>query len=141
MKRPVVTRHELGRFAKYMLGGGLYFWIGYGVFALCYSGLGWKWLPAKVAADAIGWTANYLVQRLWAFADRAHLSEMEHAGRYLFIESVGFVLDYAMIWGLNAAGVTPYLGFFISSAFFTVWSYLWYKHWVFPEKEKSRKDS
>lgn len=122
------------RFGKYMVGGSLYFWVGYGVFAICYSVLSWDWLWAKVAADAIGWSLNYIVQRFWAFSDQAHLSEMQHAGRYIFIESIGFVLDYLIIWGLKSIGVSPYLGFFISSAFFTVWSYLWYKYWVFPER-------
>jgi putative flippase GtrA len=126
-------RENLGRFGKYMAGGTLYFWVGYGVFAICYSGFHWDWLWAKVAADAIGWSLNYLVQRFWAFSDQAHLSEMQHAGRYIFIESIGFVLDYLIIWGLKAIGVSPYWGFFISAGFFSVWSYLWYKYWVFPE--------
>ena len=116
-----------------MAGGSLYFWVGYAVFAICYSGFGWSWLSSKILADAIGWSLNYLVQRFWAFKDQIHLSEMQHAGRYLFIESIGFVLDYLIIWGLKSIGVTPYIGFFISAAFFTVWSFLWYKYWVFPE--------
>lgn len=129
---------DVKRFAKYMSGGMVYFWVGYGVFAICYSVLGWDWLPAKIAADAVGWTLNYLVQRFWAFSDRIHLSEMRHAGRYVFIECIGFVLDYLIIWGLQAIGITPYIGFFISAAFFSVWSWLWYKYWVFPEKKKPR---
>jgi|SRR6185312_3393575 len=124
----------LPRFLKYLAGGSLYFWSGYAVFALCYSGLRWSWLPAKIAADAVGWSLNYLAQRYWAFnSDRLKLSEMQHVGRYLFIESIGFVLDYLIIGALNAIGITPYIGFFISAGFFTVWSYLWYKYWVFPE--------
>lgn len=119
---------------KYMVGGTIYFWSGYSIFALCYSGLHWHWFPAKVLADIVGWSLNYVVQRHWAFAGQAHLSEMQHVGRYIFIESVGFVLDYGIIWGLNAIGITPYIGFFISAAFFSVWSFLWYKYWVFPEK-------
>ncbi len=119
-----------------MSGGAVYFWVGYAVFAVCYSVFKWDWFPAKVAADVIGWTLNYLVQRFWAFSDRIHLSEMQHAGRYVFIESIGFVLDYLIIWGLKSIGITPYIGFFISAGFFTVWSYLWYKHWVFPEKKR-----
>ena len=113
----------------------MYVWVAYGVFALCYSGFGWDWLPSKIVADTIGWTSNYLVQRLWAFKDRIHLSEMQHAGRYVFIESIGFVLDYLIIWGLKAIGISPYIGFFLSAGFFTVWSYLWYKYWVFPENK------
>src|SRR5579884_113150 len=85
------------QFAKYMAGGSLYFWSGYAVFAVCYSVFKWDWLPSKIMADAIGWTLNYLVQRLWAFSSQVHLSEMQHAGRYLFIESIGFVMDYLII--------------------------------------------
>ncbi|MDB5164675.1 MAG: hypothetical protein JWL89_301 [Candidatus Saccharibacteria bacterium] len=135
---PKLSKKTVKQFAKYMAGGGVYFWSGYAIFALCYSGLKWSWFPAKVAADAVGWTLNYLVQRYWAFADSGHhLSEMQHVGRYLTIESIGFVLDYLIIFGLNSIGITPYIGFFISAGFFTVWSYFWYKYWVFPEKTKT----
>lgn len=126
------------QFGKYLAGGNLYFWSGYAVFAVCYSVFGWNWLPSKILADAIGWTLNYLAQRYWAFnSDHLRLSEIQHVGRYIFIESIGFILDYLIIGGLNAIGITPYIGFFISAGFFTVWSYLWYKYWVFPEGRQS----
>lgn len=131
-----MSAEDTKRFAKYMSGGVVYFCVGYGVFAFCYSVLKWDWFPAKIAADAIGWTLNYLIQRFWAFSDRVHLSEMQHAGRYIFIESIGFVLDYLIIWGLKSMGITPYIGFFISAGFFSIWSWLWYKYWVFPDKKK-----
>ncbi len=130
-----MSRRATVQFGKYLVGGSIYFWSGYAIFAICYSVLGWWWLWAKVAADIVGWTLNYLAQRHWAFADiHPRLSEMQHAARYLVIETIGFVLDYLIIGGLNALGVTPYIGFFISAAFFTVWSYLWYKYWVFPQR-------
>ena len=128
MKRSTVVQ-----FGKYLTGGSLYFWSGYAVFVIGYSVFHLWWLWAKIIADAVGWTLNYIVQRRWAFAGQHHLSEIQHVGRYLFIESVGFGLDYAIIWGLNSVGISPYIGFFISAGFFTVWSYLWYKYWVFPE--------
>lgn len=134
-----LTRSDSTRFMKYLVGGSIYFWVGYGVFALCYSGFGWKWFPAKVLSDVIGWSLNYLVQRFWAFSDHIHLSEMQHAGRYVFIESIGFVLDYALIGGLYAVGVSPYIGFVISGIFFTFWSFLWYKYWVFPDTGGQKK--
>lgn len=128
-------RQTVIKFFKYLVGGSIYFWVGYAVFAFCYSGLHWHWFPAKVVSDIIGWSLNYLVQRFWAFSDQHHLSEMEHAGRYIFIETIGFILDYLLIGGLNAIGITPYIGFFISGVFFTFWSWLWYRYWVFPEKK------
>lgn len=124
------------QFGKYLIGGNVYFISGYLVFALCYSVFHWGWFWAKVAADVIGWSLNYFVQRYWAFAgEHKKLSEMQHVGRYIFIESVGFVLDYLIIGGLNYVGITPYIGFFISAGFFTVWSFLWYKYWVFPDEQ------
>ncbi len=125
------------QFAKYMAGGSLYFWSGFVIFAFCYSVLHWSWFPSKVVCDVIGWSLNYLVQRFWAFSEQHHLSEMQHAGRYVFIESIGFIIDYAIIGALKAIGISPYVGFFISAGFFTVWSWLWYKYWVFPEKKKT----
>ncbi len=123
------------QFWKYLVGGSIYFWVGYAVFAICYSGFHWYWLWSKMVSDVIGWSMNYFVQRYWAFnSDHLHLSEMQHVGRYVFIETIGFILDYALIGGLRALGVTPYIGFFISGIFFTFWSYLWYKYWVFPQE-------
>lgn len=136
--RPKKDNKELNRFFKYWVGGGLYFWLGYLVFAACYSGLHWGWLPSKILADIIGWTSNYIVQRFWAFSDRIGLSEMEHAGRYIFIALIGFIIDYLIIWGLKLIGISPYIGFFLSAGFFTIWSYLWYKYWVFPEEKKKQ---
>jgi putative flippase GtrA len=134
----VITKEWLRQFLKYMAGGGVYFWVGYGIFALCYSAFHWWWLWAKMLADAIGWSSNYFIQRYWAFNNtHKHLREMQHVARYVIIEGIGFGLDYAIIGGLKAVGITPYIGFFISAGFFTVWSYFWYKFWVFPEKLNS----
>jgi len=135
-KKSFTDNHpEINRFVKYWIGGGIYFWGGYGIFAIGYSVLHLGWFPAKIIADVIGWSSNYLVQRLWVFSDRIHLSEMQHAGLYIVLELIGFVIDYAIIYGLKSVGITPYIGFFISAGFFTVWKYLWYKYWVFPEKK------
>jgi putative flippase GtrA len=122
------------QFVKYMAGGSVYFWVGYIVFAFCYSGLHWWWLWSKMLADVIGWSLNYFAQRYWAFAGtHRQMSEMKHVARYIIIESVGFVLDYVIIAALKYVGISPYIGFFISAGFFTVWSFYWYKYWVFPE--------
>ena len=123
------------QFFKYLAGGSIYFWMGYAIFAALYSGLHWDWLPSKIVADTIGWTFNYFAQRYWAFSsDHLRLGEMQHVKRYIAIESVGFGIDYLIIYGLNAVGISPYIGFCVSGVFFTIWSYLWYKYWVFPEK-------
>lgn len=134
MKPIQSLKSNLPQFLKYLAGGSLYFWSGYVVFAVCYSVFDWWWLWSKVAADVIGWTLNYLVQRHWAFAEQHHLREIEHLGRYIFVGALGLVSDYLIIGGLLAVGITPYIGFFVAAAFFTIWNWLWYKYWVFPKK-------
>jgi len=135
-KKPALNN----RFIKYWLGGGVYFWVGYAIFAICYSLLHWNWVPSKILADSVGISLNYLIQRKWAFIDRIHLHEIQHLGRFLTVEIVGFVLDYLIIGGLKSIGITPYIGFFISAIFFTFWSYFWYKFWVFPENKLTKKN-
>lgn len=132
-----LSRHNVVQFLEYMIGGTVYFWSGYAIFALCYSGLGWGWLSAKIMADIVGWTLNYLVQRYWAF-NNSNLQghEGRTAGRYALVSIFNLGLDYLMIWGLQSIGVSPYIGFFISAAFFTVWNYFWYRFWVFFNKRK-----
>ncbi len=129
------SREGFKQFTKYWLGGNIYFWSGYIIFAIGYGLLHWFWLLAKIIADAISWTFNYFIQRHWVFGNQAHFSEKKHAGRYVFIEAIGFIIDYLIIWGLKTIGITPYIGYFISAGFFTVWSYLWYQYWVFPSEK------
>jgi putative flippase GtrA len=132
------TRRNIIQFLEYIVGGAVYFCTGYAIFAIGYSGLHWDWLYAKMVADIVGWTLNYLVQRYWAFNNK-RLGEHEGQviGRYSLITVVNLVIDYLIIWGLKENGISPYLGFFISAGFFTVWNYLWYRFWVFYSKRNT----
>lgn len=126
------------QFVEYMIGGGVYFWSGLGVFAICYSVFHWDWLIAKIIADIIGWTLGFVVQRYWAFNDpRLKRKTFQTGRRYFGITLVNLAIDYGIVASLKALGVTPYLGMFISSLFFTVWNYLWYRFWVFDPKQGS----
>lgn len=130
------TRTNVIQFFEYMVGGGVYFWSGYATFALLYSGLGWAWFPAKIVDDIVGSVLAYLVQRYWAFnSKRLAGHDSEIIKKYTYITIVTYIIDYAIIWGLDTVGISPYLGFFISAGFFTVWNYLWYRFYVFYVKK------
>ena len=133
---------ELKRFTEYMISGGAYFWSGYLVFFFIDKGLGMAFFWAKSISTLVGWTVNYTLQRYWVFRNpELAKHQTEVTGRYTVITLVNFVLDYLIVFGLKSIGITPYIGQFVSAAFFTVWSYLWYKFWVFPEKfaKKAKK--
>lgn len=131
----LLTKRVRVQIGRYLVGAVSYFWLGYVVFALCYSGLHWNWFPAKMISDVVGWTLNYVIQRYWAFASKS-LDHHEGAtvGKYGILTAGNFVIDYLIIWGLKAIGISPYISFFISAAFFAAWNYLWYRFWVFYGK-------
>ena len=115
-----------------MVGGGIYFWVGLAVFAICYNGLHWRWFVAKALADIIGWSLNFTVQRYWAFKDsRLKGHDKQVVFRYVLVNGIDLIIDYFIFIMFVRASITPYVGFMLSAAFTTVWDYLWYRFWVF----------
>src|SRR3989344_4568234 len=88
-------RKLLIQFVEYMIAGGAYFWSGYLMFALLWSGLRWSLWWGKLGANVFGWTTNFMLQRYWVFRN-PHLKE--HLGvvtaRYIIITLVDFIMDY-----------------------------------------------
>lgn len=148
-KKSKTHRKVIVQFVEYMISGGVYFWVGYIAFALFYGvhsdsftfeGLGWSLWWSTITSNVIGWTANFLLQRFWVFNNKSlKKHQTQVTGRYIFITLVDFGLNYLILYGLRLVGITPYIGQFISSGFFTVWNWFWYKYWVFPETFKRRK--
>jgi putative flippase GtrA len=133
-------KREIKRFTEYMISGGAYFWSGYLMFFVLDQGLGFSLWWAKLLANITGWLVNYALQRYWVFrSPELAKHQTEVTGRYIVITLVDFVLDYGIVATLKSVGITPYIGQFVSSGFFTVWNYLWYKFWVFPQKFAKKK--
>jgi putative flippase GtrA len=130
---------EFTRIVEYFVSGGAYFWSGYLMFFFIDKGLHGSFFWAKSISTLFGWTINYLLQRYWVFNNpKLKKHQTQVTGRYIFITLVDFVLDYFIVYGLKLVGVSPYIGQFVSSGFFTVWNYLWYRFWVFPDKFKKK---
>lgn len=129
-------KHKLSlQFIEYLISGGAYFWVGYVILDWLYYSLHWSLWWATIVSNVIGWTVNFLLQRFWVFNSselKGHKTQV--TSRYIIITLVDFVLNYFILYGLKAIGITPAIGQFISSAFFTVWNYGWYRFWVFPEQ-------
>jgi len=140
-KNNLKSRHKVVvQFLEYMVGGGVYFWTGLAVFALCYNVFHWQWYIGKVLADIIGWTLNYVIQRYWAFFDsRLKGQDKRVVFRFVLVNGVDLIIDYAIVATFVSFHLTPYFGFLASAAFTTVWDYLWYKFWVFKPESKNSK--
>ncbi len=129
----------LKEIVQYLISGGLYFWTGYFVFFVADKGLHLNLWWAKLSANIIGWTVNYLLQRYWVF-NHPELSnqKLRVTSKYAAITLVDFVLDYLIVKELKTQGLTPYLGQFVSAGFFTVWNFYWYKLWVFKKRSNKK---
>lgn len=133
-------RKELIRIIEYLVSGGAYFWSGYLMFFVLDKGFHLNLWWAKLGANITGWIVNYTLQRYWVFNNaKLKKHQTEVTGRYIVITLVDFVLDYLIVAALKSIGISPYIGQFVSSGFFTVWNYLWYKFWVFPQQFHKKK--
>lgn len=134
MLKKLLKLLEPKRFIEYFISGGAYFWFGYLMFFVADKGFHWSLWWAKLLANVSGWILNYILQRYWVFNDHGKAKRVPMTGRYIVITLVDFALDYFIVAGLKTMGLTPYLGQFVSSGFFTFWNYIWYRWWVFPAK-------
>lgn len=134
-KKP--KKESILQFVYFNFGGIAFFVSGYAVFALLYGVFNVHWLIAKGIADLIGWTLNYLIQRYLAFRKESKdIPQKKLLKKYVSFSLLNVLIDYALVGGLKLLGVSPFFGLWISSLFFTVWKYIWYKWWVF-KKPKS----
>ena len=125
---------------QYLISGGVYFWTGYLVFFIADKGLHLNLWWAKLAANLIGWTVNYILQRYWVFNHRELSSKkINVTAKYALITLLDFGLDSLIVRELKIYGLTPYVGQFVSAGFFTAWNYFWYKNWVFSKTNKKSK--
>ncbi len=134
------TNHKLNKFiiqfTEYMISGGAWFWVGYASFAFMDKILHIPFWPTKISSYIIGASINFILQRYWVFKHKSNKKDLgDSAKRYYSLLLINFLLDQGIVGGLRAIGITPYIGQFISSGFFTVWNWLWYSMWVF-KKEK-----
>jgi putative flippase GtrA len=118
------------------MGGAAFFIVGYAVFSLLYGLLHWDWLIAKIIGDTLGWLSNFAIQYFLAFREERK-SQKRHvvAGKFTALSLINLVIDYAIVAGLKWLGVSPFIGLIIASQFFTIWRWLWYKHWIFKPHE------
>lgn len=134
-------RSEIKRLIAYSVTGGAWFWSGYLTFALCDQIFGFSLFWAKLIANLVGITVNFILERVWVF-DRGRRNKRLTVvtERYFFLTVANLFIDYLIVRLLkDYAGISPYVGQFISAGFFYAWNYTWYKYWVFAVERKVRK--
>lgn len=129
---------EFKRVIEYFVAGGVWFWSGYILIVLLDDHIGLFW--ANFIGNAVGISLNFLLERYWVFKTKKPAKLGIAAKRYVVYTALNaFLLNYLILLGLKSFGIEPEIGQFIASAFFTVWNYFWYKHYVFKGLEQHRK--
>jgi putative flippase GtrA len=135
------TLKNLIQFIKLQLAGNILFWGTYIGFFLLYEFAHWSQTAALATASIIAHTAFFIVDKKWVFH--------EHEGRrktrvelFRFIAFMGlnYFINLGIITGLSVYfDITPYVGQFISALFFTFWTFIGLKYWVFRKPRRVRK--
>ncbi len=136
------TKKEFKRIAEYMVSGGAQFWSGYLAFAIFDLIFRIPFWPNRVLSYGIGVIVNFYLQRFWVFGKQKLSKKQIHtsAEKYYTLMFTNFLLDLAIVGGLyELAGVSPYIGQFVSAGFFTVYNYFLFKFWVFRSKKRETK--
>lgn len=125
---------ELKRIIEYFVSGGVWFWSGYILIITLDDHVGLFW--ANAIGNAVGITLNFLLSRYWVFKTKKPSKLGVATRRYVVYTAINaFGLNYLILAVLQQNGIDPKIGQFIASAFFTVWNYIWYKHYVFKGLE------
>jgi putative flippase GtrA len=148
MAKKTKNRKLVIQFVEYMVSGGVYFWVAYFLVIILNDyfqhDLGWTRSKSVWWASTIGniggWSINFVLQRFWVFNNKSlNKHKTEVTGRYILITLVDWVLNNFILIGLTGVGIPLQVGQFISSGFFTIWNWFWYRLWVFPEHMKKHR--
>lgn len=124
-------------FIKLQLAGNVLFWGTYIGFFVLEKLLHWPQLSALATASIIAHIAFFIVDKEWVFADKT--GRRKTGGeivRFIIFMGLNYFINLGIIEGLSRYfDITPYIGQFVSAAFFTVWNFAGLKFWVFQEPQ------
>ena len=97
-----------GQFLRYLVTGGLAFFVDFGLFALCLYLLDWHYLLANLVGLVAGLILNYALCILWVFTACKRTFEKKKVAEFTLFTLVGLagvvinqLLMYLMVDGLD----------------------------------------
>lgn len=138
MKQKTKTKKRLIRlaidFVKLQVAGNVLFWGTYAGYWLLNNVYGWTELSALMVASSLAHVLFFIVDKEWVFVDKTgRRKPLGEVVRFLAFMGFNYVLNIAIIQSLWLyAGIVPEIGQFIAALFFTAWSFIGLRFWVFP---------
>lgn len=122
-------------FVKLQLAGNILFWGTYIGYFVGREVVGWDSMTALVISSLCAHFLFFLANKEWVFEDETGKRKTGvEAVRFIIFMGLNFFINIAIITGLdNYYDIDPYIGQFISAFFFTIWSFVGLKYWVFRD--------
>ena len=122
-------------FIKLQLAGNILFWGTYIGYFLLHEFAKWEYMPALVTASLIAHFLFFIVNKEWVFEDDTGRRKTGvEAVRFAIFMGLNFFINIGIISSLQYYfDITPYIGQFIAAFFFTIWSFVGLKYWVFRD--------
>ncbi len=131
---------NLIQFVKLQLAGNVLFWGTYFGSAFFDKVVHWPSWQGIAVASLLANAAFFMLDRNWVFSEKT--GQQKTSGevmRFVVLMVVNYFINLGIIVGLERFyGVSPYIGQFIAGFFFTFWSWLSLKFWVFRHARHAR---
>lgn len=136
------TLANLIQFIKLQLAGNILFWGTYIGFFLLHELALWSELAALATASIIAHILFFIADSEWVFDEKGqrHKTSGELV-RFIIFMGINYFINLGIIAGLSYYfGITPYIGQFVAALFFTFWTFIGLKYWVFRKPKAKRRN-
>lgn len=128
------------QFLKLQVAGNILFWgtyVGYAIGDLWFKAETWV---AVGLSSIIAHVLFFVVDKNWVFSDKTGKRKTsDEIVRFAVFMGFNYLLNLGIIVGLDTFfHISPYVGQFISGFFFTVWTWVGLKFWVFRHVRHAR---
>jgi putative flippase GtrA len=132
------TLQNLIEFIKLQLAGNILFWGTYFGFFLLYEVANWTEVLALAVASVIAHVMFFIANSEWVFDEKGERRKSSgELTRFVVFMGVNYFINLGIIYALSHFfSITPYIGQFISALFFTLWTFIGLKYWVFSEAHR-----
>jgi len=140
-----LTIKNLIQFIKLQLAGNVLFWGTYIGFFVLYELVKMPEVAALATASIIAHAAFFIVDKKWVFHEgEGRRKTGVELTRFIIFMGVNYFINLGIITGLSHFfGISPYIGQFIAAAFFTLWTFVGLKYWVFrkPRRKAGKREN
>lgn len=125
-------------FIKLQIAGNILFWGTYVGFFVLHEVFHWHSVVALASASIVAHGLFFIADKEWVFSDKTGKRKTgDEITRFIMFMGLNYFINLGIITGLeHYFGISPYIGQFIAGFFFTAWTFIGLRYWVFHEAKR-----